>query len=134
MKDAGGYRAQNMWGPAETHPWRRNDLLVNSTCWRPTDSGSWRTAGNGGLSDPDANDGNFGTQFSAQYLENITLATNKEFQENYIAAGGRNAKFNFPENEIYTPPQLQSILAYNNTRDRVRHDHSGAMVACLFSG
>ena len=102
MKDAGGYNAQNMWGPTSDPAWRRNDPLVNINMLAANRTALWIYCGNGGLSDLDANDGNFGTQFSAQYLENITLATNKEFQEKYIAAGGRNAKFNFPENGTHT--------------------------------
>ena len=34
--------------------------------------------------------------FSAQFLENIAIDTNKDFRERYIAAGGHNAMFNFP--------------------------------------
>ena len=48
-----------------------------------------------------------------QYLENITLSTNKEFQEKYQAAGGRNAVFNFPPNGThswgYWGAQLQQM-------------------------
>ena len=63
--------------------------------------------------DLDAGGGGFGVQFSAQYLENITLSTNKEFQEKYQAAGGRNAVFNFPPNGThswgYWGAQLQQM-------------------------
>jgi diacylglycerol O-acyltransferase/trehalose O-mycolyltransferase len=69
--------------------------------------------GNGTMSDLDSGDGGFGVQFSAQYLENITLDTNKEFQRNYAAAGGHNAVFNFPSSGThswgYWGAQLQQM-------------------------
>ena len=83
-----------------------NTLVANRTA-------VWVYCGNGGLSDLDASDGNFGTQFSAQYLETITLDTNKQFEQKYIAAGGRNAIFKFPENGThswgYWGAQLQEM-------------------------
>ncbi len=112
MKDAGGYNAQNMWGPTSDPAWRRNDPMVNINMLAANGTALWIYCGNGAISELDAG-GNFGTQFSAQYLENITLATNKEFQQKYIAAGGRNAKFNFPENGThswgYWGSQLQAM-------------------------
>ena len=69
--------------------------------------------GNGATSDLDTG-GDFGVNFS-QYLENITLSTNKEFQQKYLAAGGRNAVFNFPPNGThswgYWGAQLQAMKA-----------------------
>ncbi len=113
MKDAGGYNASNMWGPTSDPAWHRNDPMVNVARLAANNTAVWVYCGNGALSDLDANDGNFGTQFSAQYLETITLSTNKEFQQKYIAAGGRNAKFNFPENGThswgYWGSQLQAM-------------------------
>jgi diacylglycerol O-acyltransferase / trehalose O-mycolyltransferase len=94
MKDAGGYEAVNR-------------LVANRRVL-------WIYCGNGAMSDLDAG-GDFGVQFSAQYLENITLSTNKEFQEKYQAAGGRNAMFNFPPNGThswgYWGAQLQAMKA-----------------------
>ena len=113
MKDAGGYNAQNMWGPTSDPAWRRNDPMVNINMLVANGTALWIYCGNGALSDLDASDGNFGTQFSAQYLENITLTTNKDFEQKYIAAGGRNKKFNFPENGThswgYWGSQLQAM-------------------------
>ncbi|WP_413467259.1 esterase family protein [Mycolicibacterium sp. 120270] len=113
MKDAGGYNAQNMWGPTSDPAWRRNDPMVNINTLVANRTAVWVYCGNGALSDLDANDGNFGTQFSAQYLENITLQTNKQFEQKYIAAGGRNAVFKFPANGThswgYWGAQLQEM-------------------------
>ena len=113
MKDAGGFNTQNMWGPTSDPAWKRNDPMVNINTLVANRTAMWIYCGNGGLSDLDANDGNFGTQFSAQYLENITLQTNKQFEQKYIAAGGRNAIFKFPENGThswgYWGSQLQEM-------------------------
>ena len=35
---------------------------------------------------------------AAKFLEQFTLRTNEQFRDNYTAAGGRNATFNFPPN------------------------------------
>jgi diacylglycerol O-acyltransferase/trehalose O-mycolyltransferase len=113
MKDAGGYNAMDMWGPTSDPAWRRNDPMVNINTLVANGTALWVYCGNGALSDLDANDGNFGTQFSAQYLENITLETNKEFQKKYAAAGGRNAIFKFPDDGThswgYWGAQLQEM-------------------------
>ena len=57
--------------------------------------------------------GDFGVLYSAQFLENITISSNKEFQQKYLAAGGRNAVFNFPTNGThswgYWGSQLQAM-------------------------
>jgi diacylglycerol O-acyltransferase / trehalose O-mycolyltransferase len=113
MKDAGGYNAQDMWGPTSDPAWRRNDPMVNINTLVANGTAVWIYCGNGALSDLDTDDGNFGVQFSAQYLETITLDTNKQFQQRYIAAGGRNAVFKFPENGThswgYWGSQLQEM-------------------------
>jgi diacylglycerol O-acyltransferase/trehalose O-mycolyltransferase len=113
MKDAGGFTAVYMWGNTSDPAWRRNDPMVNINTLVANRTALWVYCGNGGLSDLDANDGNFGTQFSAQYLETITVDTNKQFEQKYIAAGGRNAIFKFPENGThswgYWGAQLQEM-------------------------
>ena len=54
-----------------------------------------------------------GNLFNAKFLEGFTLRTNKTFQENYIAAGGKNGVFNFPSNGVHDWPywgqQLQQM-------------------------
>jgi diacylglycerol O-acyltransferase/trehalose O-mycolyltransferase len=112
MKDAGGYKATDMWGPSNNPAWQRNDPMLNINRLVANRTALWVYCGNGVTSDLDSA-GDFGIQFSAQYLENITLSTNKEFQEKYLAAGGRNAKFNFPPNGThswgYWGAQLQQM-------------------------
>jgi diacylglycerol O-acyltransferase/trehalose O-mycolyltransferase len=113
MMDAGGYKAADMWGPPNNPAWQRNDPMLNINRLVANRTALWVYCGNGTSSDLDASGGGFGTQFSASYLENITLSTNKEFQERYQAAGGRNAVFNFPPNGThswgYWGAQLQQM-------------------------
>ena len=113
MMDAGGYKAADMWGPPNNSAWQRNDPMLNINRLIANRTALWVYCGNGASSDLDAGGGGFGTQFSAAYLENITLSTNKEFQEKYQAAGGRNAVFNFPPNGThswgYWGAQLQQM-------------------------
>src|ERR1700710_1527877 len=95
MNDAGGFNSTDMWGTTSYPAWRRSDPLVNVATLVANNTAVWVYCGNGKTSDLDT-PGNFGVQYSAQFLENITIDTNKEFQKKYLAAGGRNAIFNFP--------------------------------------
>ena len=112
MKDAGGHSASNMWGPTSDPAWRRNDPMVNISTLVANNTAVWIYCGNGVTSELDGG-GNFGNQYSAQFLENITLSTNKEFQQKYVAAGGHNAVFNFPADGThswgYWGSQLQAM-------------------------
>ncbi|WP_457149416.1 esterase family protein [Mycobacterium sp. URHB0021] len=112
MKDAGGYKAVDMWGPPNNPAWQRHDAMLNIPRLVANRTAMWVYCGNGTMSDLDTG-GDFGANFSAQYLENITLSTNKEFQQKYVAAGGRNAVFNFPPNGThswgYWGAQLQQM-------------------------
>jgi diacylglycerol O-acyltransferase / trehalose O-mycolyltransferase len=112
MKDAGGYSATNMWGPTSDIAWRRNDPMVNISTLAANNTALWIYCGNGVTGELD-DGGNLGTQYSAQVLENITLSTNKEFQQKYVAAGGHNAVFNFPTDGThswgYWGSQLQAM-------------------------
>jgi diacylglycerol O-acyltransferase/trehalose O-mycolyltransferase len=112
MKDAGGYNSTDMWGIASDPAWRRNDPMVNIPTLVANNTAIWIYCGNGRTSDLDP-PGDFGVQYSAQFLENITINTNKDFQKTYVAAGGRNAVFNFPANGThswgYWGAQLQAM-------------------------
>ncbi len=120
MKDAGGFNSTDMWGTASDPAWRRNDPMVNIGTLVANNTAVWVYCGNGRSSDLDA-PGDFGTMYSAQFLENITISTNKDFQKKYLAAGGRNAVFNFPPNGTHSwgywgsqllamKPDLQRVL------------------------
>jgi diacylglycerol O-acyltransferase / trehalose O-mycolyltransferase len=112
MSDAGGFSARAMWGPSSDPAWRRNDPTVNINRLVANGTALWIYCGSGMPSDLD-NGSAFGPMFSAQYLENITLSSNKDFQRQYIARGGRNAVFNFPPNGThswgYWGAQLQAM-------------------------
>lgn len=112
MKDAGGFNSTDMWGVASDPAWRRNDPMVNLPTLVANNTAIWVYTGNGRTSDLDP-PGDFGVQYSAQFLENITISTNKEFQKKYLALGGRNAVFNFPNDGThswgYWGAQLQAM-------------------------
>jgi diacylglycerol O-acyltransferase/trehalose O-mycolyltransferase len=121
MKDAGGFNATDMWGTTSDPAWRRNDPTVNIATLVANNTAVWVYCGNGRSSDLDAPGSDFGTMYSAQFLENITINTNKDFQKRYLAAGGRNAIFNFPANGTHSwgywgaqlaamKPDLQRVL------------------------
>jgi diacylglycerol O-acyltransferase/trehalose O-mycolyltransferase len=95
MKDAGGYNANDMWGPTSDPAWKRNDPMLLIPTLVANNTAVWIYCGNGKTSGLDA-PGDFGVQYAAQFLETVTVDTNKQFQKNYLAAGGRNAIFNFP--------------------------------------
>ena len=114
MQDAGGFDSLDMWGSPGSGAWQRNDPTVNVNRLVANRTALWIYCGNGVTSDLDTSR-DFGANFGAQYLENITVSTNKEFQEKYLAAGGRNAVFNFPPNGThswgYWGAQLQAMKA-----------------------
>jgi diacylglycerol O-acyltransferase/trehalose O-mycolyltransferase len=108
MGDAGGYKADDMWGPAETDPaWKYNDPMVNLSTLVANGTRLWVYCGNGTPSDLGGNN------LPAKFLESLTLRTNKTFQDNYLAAGGKNAVFNFPDAGTHDWPywgqQLQAM-------------------------
>ena len=116
MRDAGGYSASDMWGPKGDPAWKRNDPMVNIARLVANGTAVWVYCGTGAPSDLDYTaDPSFGGLFTAGYLENVTLDTNKEFQKKYLAAGGRNAVFNFPPSGThswgYWGAQLQAMKA-----------------------
>lgn len=112
MRDAGGYRATDMWGQSTDPAWRRNDPMVNVATLAANGTAVWVYCGNGAPSGLDSGS-DFGGLYSAQFLENITLNTNKDFQKRYVAAGGRNGVFNFPADGThswgYWGSQLQAM-------------------------
>ena len=116
MRDAGGFNATDMWGPRGDPAWKRNDPMVNIGRLVANGTAVWVYCGTGAPSDLDNTaDPSFGGLFTAGYLENVTLDTNKEFQRKYLAAGGRNAVFNFPPAGThswgYWGAQLQAMKA-----------------------
>ena len=114
MRDAGGYSAYDMWGPKGNPAWARNDPMVNIGRLVANGTAIWIYCGTGAPSEMDPDPTIMGS-FTAGYLENVTLDTTKEFQKKYLAAGGRNAVFNFPPAGThswgYWGSQLQAMKA-----------------------
>jgi diacylglycerol O-acyltransferase / trehalose O-mycolyltransferase len=92
MRDAGGFDATAMWGPGGSPAWKRNDPTVNVAQLVANGTRLWVYCGNG---TPSELGGGAGT--GGSLLEKITVDSNEKFQAQYVAAGGRNATFNFPE-------------------------------------
>ena len=108
MGDAGGFKSDDMWGPAETDPaWKRNDPMVQIPGLVAANTRLWVYCGNGTPNELGGGD------LPATFLEGLTIRTNETFRDNYIAAGGHNAVFNFPPNGThnwaYWGAQLQQM-------------------------
>jgi diacylglycerol O-acyltransferase / trehalose O-mycolyltransferase len=89
MRDSGGFDATAMWGPGGGPAWQRNDPTVNVGRLVANGTRLWVYSGNGTPTELG------GADFPAQLLETITLDSNRNFQAQYLAAGGNNATFNF---------------------------------------
>jgi diacylglycerol O-acyltransferase / trehalose O-mycolyltransferase len=111
MGDAGGFNALDMWGPYGGPAWQRNDPMLQIGRLVANGTRIWVYSGNGNPTDLDAGLGN--AQIPAQFLEGLTVRTNKEFQAAYSRAGGGNGVFNFPPNGThswgYWGGQLQAM-------------------------
>src|SRR3954451_5424764 len=111
MGDAGGFNALDMWGPYGVPAWQRNDPMLQIGRLVSNGTRIWVYSGNGNPTDLDAGLGN--AQIPAQFLEGLTIRTNKDFQAAYTRAGGSNGVFNFPPNGThswgYWGGQLQAM-------------------------
>jgi diacylglycerol O-acyltransferase / trehalose O-mycolyltransferase len=109
MGDAGGYKANDMWGPTEdpNSAWKRNDPMIQIPALVANNTRLWVYCGNGTPNELGGGD------LPATFLEGLTIRTNETFRDNYIAAGGKNAVFNFPANGThswgYWGAQLQQM-------------------------
>ena len=108
MGDAGGYSSDDMWGPAETDPaWQYNDPMVQIPRLVANNTRIWVYCGNGQPNELGGGD------LPATFLEGLTIRTNETFRDNYIAAGGNNGVFNFPNsgthNWAYWGAELQAM-------------------------
>jgi diacylglycerol O-acyltransferase / trehalose O-mycolyltransferase len=107
MRDSGGFDPGPMWGPAGDPAWARNDPTINVERLVANNTRIWVYCGNGTPSELG------GADFPAQFLENLTRASNIAFQDRYLAAGGQNASFNFPPSGThswgYWGAQLQAM-------------------------
>jgi len=113
MGDAGGYDANDMWGRTEDESsgWKRNDPMVNMAQLVANGTRVWIYCGSGKPAEVNGNVA--GNNMPAKFLESLTLRTNKTFKDEYVAAGGTNGVFNFPEGGTHDWPywgqQLQQM-------------------------
>jgi diacylglycerol O-acyltransferase/trehalose O-mycolyltransferase len=91
MGDAGGFKAEDMWGPSSDPAWKRNDPMVQIPQIVANGTRIWIYCGNGQPNELGGGD------LPATFLEGLTIRTNMTFRDNYLAAGGKNAVFNFPD-------------------------------------
>jgi diacylglycerol O-acyltransferase/trehalose O-mycolyltransferase len=109
MGDAGGFKANDMWGPTQdpNSGWKRNDPMVQIPAIVANGTRLWVYCGNGQPSELGGGD------LPATFLEGLTIRTNLTFRDNYLAAGGTNGVFNFPDNGThnwaYWGAQLQQM-------------------------
>jgi diacylglycerol O-acyltransferase/trehalose O-mycolyltransferase len=109
MGDAGGFKANDMWGPTQdpNSGWVRNDPMVQIPKIVANGTRLWVYCGNGQPNELGGGD------LPATFLEGLTIRTNLTFRDNYIAAGGTNGVFNFPDNGThnwaYWGQQLQQM-------------------------
>lgn len=92
----GGFDPTAMWGPPGDPAWARNDPTVQAGRLAANGTRVWIYCGNGTLTDPalaspDAPIAGLG------FLEGFAIDSNRAFVDAYIAAGGSNGVFNFPE-------------------------------------
>ncbi len=107
----GGFNPDAMWGPPGDPAWARNDPTVQAGRIAANGTRVWIYCGNGTLTDPalaspDAPIAGLG------FLEGFAVESNRAFVEAYIAAGGNNGVFNFPEGIHswgYAGQQLQQM-------------------------
>jgi diacylglycerol O-acyltransferase / trehalose O-mycolyltransferase len=115
MGDAGGYKADDMWGPSSDPAWQRNDPMVQIPKIVANGTRIWIYCGNGQPNELGGGD------LPATFLEGLTIRTNITFRDNYLAAGGKNGVFNFPDNGTHNwaywgrelqamKPDLQRVL------------------------
>ena len=110
MGDAGGFKADDMWGKTQdpNSGWKRNDPMVNIGTLVANNTRLWVYCGNGQPNELGGGD------LPATFLEDLTIRTNITFRDNYLAAGGSNGVFNFPNNGThnwaYWGRELQAML------------------------
>lgn len=92
----GGFNQEAMWGPPGDPAWARNDPTVQAGRLAANGTRVWIYCGNGtptdpALASPDAPIAGLG------FLEGFAVESNRAFADAYIAAGGTNGVFNFPD-------------------------------------
>ena len=107
----GGFNPNAMGGPPGDPAWVRNDPTAQAGRLAANGTRVWIYCGNGtptdrALASPDAPVAGLG------FLEGFAIASNRAFVDAYIAAGGNNGVFNFPDGIHswgYAGQQLQQM-------------------------
>lgn len=109
MLDAGGYNVDNMWGAPWDNAWKRNDPIKQVAKIVANGTRLWIYCAPGGATSLDeGSDPNLA--MSANSLETMAIKSNKDFQDAYVKAGGRNASFHFPSAGNHAWPYWGSQL------------------------
>jgi diacylglycerol O-acyltransferase / trehalose O-mycolyltransferase len=109
MRWDGGFNSNVMWGPPSDAAWAHNDPTVNVTKLVANNTRIWIYCGNGTATPLDVNNPNVAGLGS---LEGFAINSNVAFKHAYLAAGGTNGVFNFPNgthNWAYWGQQLQQM-------------------------
>jgi diacylglycerol O-acyltransferase/trehalose O-mycolyltransferase len=101
MNDAGGFTPDAMWGPPGDPAWARNDPTVNVGRLVANGTRTWIYCGNGSPTGSD----NAPNQGVLSLIESQALGGNIAFRDAYVAAGGKNGVFNFPDTGIHDWPE-----------------------------
>ncbi|KHO23569.1 esterase family protein [Mycolicibacterium setense] len=96
MGDAGGFSPNAMWGPPGDPAWARNDPTLQVGRLVSNNTRIWVYCGSGTPGELGGND------VASTFLENTALQSNLNFRDQYVAAGGNNAVFNFPPSGTHT--------------------------------
>ncbi len=120
----GGFNPEAMWGPRGDPAWARNDPTVQAGRLAANGTRVWIYCGNGtptdpALASPDAPIAGLG------FLEGFAVESNRAFVDAYIAAGGTNGVFNFPDGIhswgyagqqlLQMKPDMQGVLGVTDT-------------------
>jgi diacylglycerol O-acyltransferase / trehalose O-mycolyltransferase / mycolyltransferase Ag85 len=92
----GGFNPQAMWGPPGDPAWARNDPTVNVSRLVANGTRIWIYCGNGTPGDPALASPNAPIA-GLGFLEGFAIDSNRAFRDAYLAAGGNNGVFNFPD-------------------------------------
>lgn len=114
MSDAGGFNADDMWGPDSDPAWARNDPFLHIDQLIANNTRLWIYCGSGDATDLDK-DRNGLEVISGGVIEGQVIDSDKKFAEAYGSAGGANAHFEFPKGGIhnwtYWGNQLRAMKA-----------------------
>jgi diacylglycerol O-acyltransferase / trehalose O-mycolyltransferase len=107
----GGFNPDAMWGPPGDPAWARNDPTVNVARLVANNTRVWIYCGNGTPTGVDAA-GSTAPVAGLGFLEGFAIKSNIAFRDRYVAAGGQNGVFDFPDGThswAYWGQQLQMM-------------------------